>query len=121
MKSGWTIDTLRKHILALREQDRVAIAAALNAAERAVAKAEVAADKRFDAVNEFRATLSDQATHLMPRTEAVALIQGLTKDIATLNSRVDKAEGSGNGKYQLSSIILATMGGAGVLWTIFHH
>ena len=51
--------------LALNSQEK-AVAAALAAADRAVSKADFATEKRFDAVNEFRATLSDQAAHLMP-------------------------------------------------------
>jgi hypothetical protein len=43
-----------------REQKH-AIELALAGLDRAVSKAEVAVDKRFDSVNEFRQTLSDQA------------------------------------------------------------
>src|ERR1700689_1575360 len=39
---------------------------ALTASEKAVSKAETATEKRFDAVNEFRGTLSDQARLLIP-------------------------------------------------------
>jgi hypothetical protein len=45
---------------------------ALTSSEKAVGKAEVATEKRFDSVNEFRSTLSDQAAHLLPRREADA-------------------------------------------------
>src|SRR6185369_5329462 len=44
-----------------------AVAIAMASADRAVLKAEAAAEKRFEGVNEFRATLSDQAVRLMPR------------------------------------------------------
>jgi TolA-binding protein len=47
-----------------------AVAAALAAAKEAVAKAEAASEKRFEGVNEFRGTLSDQQRTLMPRAEA---------------------------------------------------
>jgi hypothetical protein len=43
---------------------------ALTASEKAVTKAETATEKRFDAVNEFRGSLKDQADTLYPRTEA---------------------------------------------------
>lgn len=43
---------------------------ALSASKEAVTKAEVATEKRFEGVNEFRSTLSDQASTLMPRNEA---------------------------------------------------
>lgn len=60
------------------------VALALNAADKAVTKAEIAAEKRFEGVNEFRATLSDQAMLLMPRTEVVALVDNI-------NTRHDEA------------------------------
>lgn len=59
--------------------------AALAAADRAVNKAEAASEKRFDAVNEFRATLSDQQRTLMPRAESEILIRGLNDKIDALN------------------------------------
>lgn len=45
---------------------------ALTASEKAVVKAETATEKRFDAVNEFRGQLADQAANLLPRGEASA-------------------------------------------------
>src|ERR1700726_2034245 len=62
--------------LALNSQEK-AVAAALAAADRAVSKADFATEKRFDAVNEFRATLSDQAAHLMPRAECELRLKAL--------------------------------------------
>lgn len=59
--------------------------AALAAQKEAVTKAEVAAEKRFESVNEFRSTLSDQQRNLMPRVE----VDILTKSII---DRVDKIE-----------------------------
>jgi len=76
---GWTLDTLRLHIERVLEERDIqyqqrfdaqekAVIAALAAADRANTKAELAADKRFDAVNEFRQTLTDQtATFIPPR------------------------------------------------------
>ena len=51
------------------QAQKEAIAAALASADRAVAKSESANDKRFDGVNEFRSSLSDAASRMMPRTE----------------------------------------------------
>jgi hypothetical protein len=49
---------------------------ALTAAKEAVLKAENATEKRFEAVNEFRSTLSDQAALLMTKAEANSRIGG---------------------------------------------
>jgi hypothetical protein len=66
-----------------------AVQAALQAAEKAVVKAETASEKRFDSVNEFRATLSDQAATLMPRVEAEGRLTALaerTDEASTRNT-----------------------------------
>jgi predicted transcriptional regulator len=55
-----------------------AVQAALQAVKEASDKADAASEKRFDSVNEFRNTLSDQASRLMPRIEAEARIQAMT-------------------------------------------
>jgi small-conductance mechanosensitive channel len=97
---------------ALQSQKEIATMA-LNNAERAVAKAEMAAEKRFDAVNEFRATLADQQRTLMPRAEAEIELKGmkallekletrLTEREAVLVGRVDKVEDRVNERATLS-------------------
>lgn len=58
---------------------------ALNASDRAVSKAEMAAEKRFDSVNEFRNTLADQQRTLMPRSEAELQFKSLTDKIESLS------------------------------------
>jgi hypothetical protein len=45
---------------------------ALTSSEKAVTKAETATEKRFDAVNEFRGQLKDQASTLISRVEVDA-------------------------------------------------
>lgn len=114
-RSGWTIDTLREHFLALiaekdkRDQQRYeaqtdAINAALLAAEKAVTKAEAANQRRFEGVNEFRQTLSDQAATFLSRAEFEAQrraddTQRKADDLRMrdLAARVDKTEGKSAG------------------------
>jgi hypothetical protein len=64
---------------------------ALTSSEKAVAKAETATEKRFDAVNEFRGQLKDQASTLLPKAEADAKFRAydeklddIKKEIASL-------------------------------------
>src|SRR5688572_11517487 len=97
--SGWTTDTLHAHLQ--REMDDMrrmlderyatqtkaldaafaaadkAVQTALLSAEKAVAKTETAAERRFEAVNEFRGQLSDQAATFLPRIEADVRINAL--------------------------------------------
>ena len=55
-----------KQFVLLRES----ISTALAAVDKESTKNAAAYDKRFDSVNEFRATLADQARLQMPRAEA---------------------------------------------------
>jgi uncharacterized membrane protein len=106
--AAWTTEHLKEHLTALMAaQDKAvltalaaqekAVAAALAAAKEAVNKAEVSVDERLKSMNEFRATLSDQATRLMPREEAVTRIDALRERMETLASRVTGSEGRSRG------------------------
>jgi hypothetical protein len=66
-----------------------AVAAALAAQDRAVLKAELAADKRFESVNEFRKTLSDQQITFMPRAEAAVANKSLSDKLAAMKEQLD--------------------------------
>lgn len=65
-----------------------AVNAALNSAETAVRKAEMASEKRFDAVNEFRATLADQQRTLMPRSEMDVTIRSIATRLENVETRI---------------------------------
>lgn len=98
---GWTVTTL-KHLVE-------SMAAALLAAKEAVEKAERAAEKRFESVNEFRSQLADQAASFMPRSEAEALIRGSTEKIDALTARIDKHEGGAAGISSAGTIAAAVV------------
>jgi hypothetical protein len=103
--SEWTIDTLKEHfegLLAKSDQrteehfkhQEIAVTTALANTEKAIGKAELATEKRFDSVNEFRLTLSDQ-TATFARTDLLNAevrrleekIASTAKDIADTRSR----------------------------------
>ena len=92
MSPKWNLDTLEiylsSRILALKE----AIVVAMTASQNAIAKAENAVEKRFDAVNEFRETLSDQANTFMPRQEYQVQHTAVLEKIDLLTARVAKIE-----------------------------
>jgi hypothetical protein len=97
---------------ALLAQEK-AVATAMTAAEKAVTKAETANEKRFESVNEFRKTLSDQTASFPSRVELQALADRVT-DLAT---RLDKAEGAKTGVsdgtkllLQLAGLVVAAVG-----------
>jgi hypothetical protein len=70
---------------------------ALTSSEKAVAKAETATEKRFDAVNEFRGQLKDQAATLLPRSEASVEFISLRKDLEELKKSVTMSQGRTSG------------------------
>jgi hypothetical protein len=87
---------------ALLSQEK-AVQTAMIAAEKAVTKAETANEKRFESVNEFRQTLSDQTASFPSRVELQALAQRVT-DLAT---RMDKTEGRSTGAGTIYGWLLA--------------
>jgi hypothetical protein len=66
------------------------VAAAMLSSDKAAEKANVAADKRFESVNDFRAQLSDMQSTLLPRAEPEARMSALTDQIAAMKSTIDK-------------------------------
>jgi len=94
-----------------------AVAAALSAADRAVLKAEGSTEKRFEAVNEFRASLNDMMTRLIPRAEADQRFAAVVEKIDVMQRLLDKAEGMGSGqkdaatdKRQTNTLVLQAVG-----------
>jgi acylphosphatase len=70
------------------------IGAALVSADRAVQKAEVATEKRFESVNEFRGTLDNQQRTLIPRSEVEVIKAGIEEKIAQLTKTLDEVRQS---------------------------
>ena len=73
------------------EAQSTAIKDALIAAEKAVTKAEVATERRFESVNEFRQTLSDQAAKFVTRTEFHAIIVTLVSVVGLVLAAIHYA------------------------------
>jgi hypothetical protein len=106
--NDWTVSTLKEHFDELRAADQRAVQAALASAEKAVSaaltaskeavtKAETASEKRFDSVNEFRKTLSDQTSTFLPRPEYEAKHENLKELIAQVDKKVTLTEGAKTG------------------------
>ncbi len=119
--SGWTVDTLRAHISDMMgahdrryeqrfEAQEKAVNSALRAAQDAVTKAELATEKRFESVNEFRAQLSDQSRTLMPRNEYEAQHHALVERIDLLDKRVTETTGRSQGLSQAWGYVAAGIG-----------
>lgn len=97
---------------------RTAVDAALSAAKEAVHKAEMASEKRFEGVNEFRATLADQQRTLMPRTEAEIRMIAIEKQIADLKESQTERKGQRRGMDYLWGYIVGALGALAILWKL---
>lgn len=89
---------------------------------KAIDKAEAATDKRFEAVNEFRQQLNDQANTFMPRTEAIALdtnkqekIDDVIGRLDALTLRFERGEGTSSGKEASWGYFIAIVATIGTL------
>jgi hypothetical protein len=101
-------NSLRELMINGQHAAHEAVAAALASAEKAVGKAELAAERRFESVNEFRKTLSDQTSTFIPRAEYDASNSAIESKVSInsdrvsalelrLTSRLDRGEGSEDG------------------------
>ncbi len=80
---------------ALIDSQAEKVALALTAAEKAITKAETATEKRFESVNEFRATLSDQASDFVTRVE-----------FQSLKERMDETKGKSLGMNSAVAVLV---------------
>jgi len=93
-----TLISLREYVDTRFDAQKEAVNAALAASDRAVNKAEMASEKRFDSVNEFRAALNDSARLLMPRLECEQRFAALEKMISDLKMTVEANSNKDEGK-----------------------
>jgi hypothetical protein len=96
----WTRDMFEQRDLRYQQRfdaQTSAIDAALLAAKEAVTKAEISTERRFDSVNEFRETLSDQAGEFVTRAEFDAVRSAAEERLRDITTRMDKAEGKSTG------------------------
>lgn len=96
-----------------------AINAALAAAKEAVLKAEAASEKRFEAVNEFRASLSDQQRTLMPRVESELVVKNLADRLKVLEDAKTQAAGGWSGARNLWGVIVGVIGVLSIIASYF--
>lgn len=81
------IVSMRKRFEAQQE----ALKDTLSSTKESITKAEEALNKRFDSVNEFRQTLTDQASTFMSKAEADARLKAVEDDISRISSRSEGA------------------------------
>jgi len=77
------------------------------AAKEAVDRAAAATEKRFESVNEFRQTLSDQTNSFVSRNEYNAALSASVQRSEALATRIAAIEGRNLGASDLGSKIIA--------------
>lgn len=116
-----TLISLREYVDIRFDAQEKATNAAMAASDRAVNKAEMASEKRFDAVNEFREALADSARLLMPRAEAEQRINAITASVADLkqsfDNRSNKDEGKDQGFWKIAAMVSLL---ANIVLTLFY-
>lgn len=73
------------------------VRAAFDASEKAILKAEVATERRFESVNEFRAQLASQTASFMPREVAEARLAEIATKVEETTRRLDTTQGKSAG------------------------
>lgn len=79
-----------------------------DSAKEAIEKAEVATEKRFASVNEFRAQLASQTNTFLPREVAEAEFKEIRQSIATVVKRQDQDSGSDAGERRAKAGLTST-------------
>jgi hypothetical protein len=110
--------TLREYVDVRFAAQEAAVDAALASADRAVAKAEAAAEKRFEGVNEFRAALNDNTRLLMPRSESEQAIKSINEKLETLTARINAREERGRGVGDMVGWIVAGVSTLGAIFAM---
>lgn len=93
------VDSLRRETDSIRD-----------ASDKAIAKSEAAAEKRFESVNEFRAQLTDQAGRFTLREVSDATVTELRTQLDEVKSRLDVIAGRGVGSAQLWGFLVGAIG-----------
>ncbi len=101
-------DRTKERFVALDKNIQIAMVAA----DKAVTKAELATERRFEGVNEFRQTLADQATRLMPRAEYEVQHKALEDLVELTSRRLGVVEA-------LNANIQGRIWAVGAIWSIF--
>ncbi len=92
--SGWTVDTLKQHVDDILAEREKAVEAALVAVKEEGRKTELAAEKRFDLLNELRQGVATK--------EQVAALE---KEIATLSTSVTRIDAVKQGSTEMRVLI----------------
>lgn len=107
---AWDVDSLKEYV-----------DSRLDDQQRAVVIANTANEKRLDAVNEFRAQLSDQTRSFLTRNEFIAQHESLSKRVDELTNRINLITGRSTGYSASWGIITTAIAGAAAVIAIIYY
>jgi hypothetical protein len=87
-------DAQTKGVEAAFAASQSGVSLALTAQEKAAQKAEIAIEKRFESVNEFRAQLTDQTRTFIPRQEAQSKIDDISLRLTKVEALQQQSSGA---------------------------
>jgi hypothetical protein len=90
----------------------------MDAAEKAVAKAESAADKRFEALNELRGMAADWRTEFARQSTVDLQVKGLEARIYAIDMSMRDQSGRGSGQADLVKWVFAAAVAGGAIVAI---
>jgi hypothetical protein len=105
------IEARDKYVDSMFKNQETAVTAALASADKANLKAEIASEKRFDSVNEFRQSLADAGRLNMPRTEAELRFNGIESTLKSLQDDTLAHTERNRGESRVWAIVTGVMGG----------
>ena len=118
---AWEIDTLKEYVDSRVEAQDKSQAAAVLAIKEAVDKANTASEKRFEGVNEFRNTLSDQQKTLLTRDEYLLQHTSLERRMQDLTDRINVMSGKSQGFNGGWAILTGAIGMAAAAGAIIYY
>jgi hypothetical protein len=108
MKSEWTVDTIKEHFEKILDEKDKALSAALIAVKDENKKTEIAAEKRFELLNELRSGVATK--------DQLNALEKVVEDLKTSSAEI---KGRGFGADKTLYYIFAIAGFAGVVFGIY--
>jgi small-conductance mechanosensitive channel len=102
---GWTFSAFETYVDNRFVTSEEAVKTAMSAAEKATIKAETAADKRFDSVNEFREAMKDQQSKFADKDQSDFRLDALDKRLGAMELALTASNAKGQGVWLLAVII----------------
>jgi anion-transporting ArsA/GET3 family ATPase len=102
---GWTFSAFETYVDNRFVTSEEAVKTAMSAAEKATIKAETAADKRFDSVNEFREAMKDQQNKFADKDQSDFRLGALDKRLNQLENAQAATTAKGQGVWLIAVIV----------------